>query len=185
MTKSPELTDFERGMIIGLHKGNFGPPAISKVLGYPRTTISTIIKRYNEDNMTTTASRSGRPPLLDDRTKRKLVREVKKDRKRSLDELKENFNVGFTTTISSRTIQRAINEEGFYGRVGKRKPFVSDVNKKNVFHGVKKEKIGIANGTISFGVMNPDFYYIKMMLIIMFWRQAHEKYDTDCLFTYL
>jgi transposase len=181
MTKNPELTDFERGMIIGLHRGNFGPSAISKVLGYPRTTISTIIKRYNEDNMTTTASRSGRPPLLDDRAKRKLVHEVKKDRKRSLDELKENFNVGFTTTISSRTIQRAIHEEGFYGRVGKRKPFVSDVNKKKRLSWCKERKNWHSEWNNIIWSDESRFLLYQNDAHHYVWRQTHEKYDTDCL----
>ena len=41
MTKTRELSDFERGMVVGLHKGNHSATDIEKIL---RTTCINVIK---------------------------------------------------------------------------------------------------------------------------------------------
>ena len=91
MPKGPEITDFEHGMIIGLHKGGFGSTKINEILRFPRTTIDSIIKKYKENKMTTVAQRSGRPPLLNDCNKRSIIRIIKKDRQQSLGRAKSIF----------------------------------------------------------------------------------------------
>ncbi len=64
MTKNRELTDFERGLIVGLSKGNFSYRNIAAQLGIPKSTVGDVVKKYNEQGLTTTALRSGRPETL-------------------------------------------------------------------------------------------------------------------------
>ncbi|CAJ0755833.1 2529_t:CDS:2 [Entrophospora sp. SA101] len=64
MTKTRELTDFERGAIYGLWKGKRHTiREIAEALEIPKSTIS--------DNIT-------RPQILDERDKREIVKIVKK-----------------------------------------------------------------------------------------------------------
>ena len=65
MPKTRELSDFEKGKIIGLHEYGVSPTEISEVLKFPRQTIQSIIKKYKERNGdVSNAPRSGRPPIL-------------------------------------------------------------------------------------------------------------------------
>ena len=67
MPKSCELTVFERGIIIGLHKGKHNATDIQKILRIPRTTCISIINKFENDGLTEPLPHSGRPPLLTER----------------------------------------------------------------------------------------------------------------------
>ena len=100
MPKSRELTVFERGMIIGLHKGKHNATDIQKILGINRTTCIAIINKFENDGLTEPLPRSGRPPLLTEREERTLVRVTKDNRKELLEEITELFNsLGLTRLV--------------------------------------------------------------------------------------
>jgi len=101
MTQRRELTDFERGMVIGLHKGNHGASEIARILEMRRETCRDIIKRFCEEGLTKPAPRSGRPPLLTEREERTLIRITKDDRHDSLQQITDKFNDFGLTPIST------------------------------------------------------------------------------------
>ena len=80
MPKKRELTEFERGEIIGLWKGGHSERNIMEILGHPKTTIHDIITKYKNLGNVTDVPHSGRPPKLTEREVRSLVKIVKKDR---------------------------------------------------------------------------------------------------------
>ena len=130
MPKTRELSEFERGEIIGLWKGGYVERDIMDILDHPKSTIHNIIEKYKIEHQISNAPRSGRPPKLTERNVRYLVKTVKKDRQQSLDEITEKFNQTSIVSVSSSTIKRTLHDEGFYGRAGKRKPLVSKANRK-------------------------------------------------------
>ena len=130
MPKTRELTEFERGEIIGLWKGGHNEQNIEIILNYPKTTIHNIIEKYRSENQTSSAFRSGRPPKLTERHIRQLVKVVNEDRQQSLDKITEKFNQLSLISTSSFTIRRTLHNEGFYGRADKRKPLISEANCK-------------------------------------------------------
>src|SRR5688572_19751973 len=102
MSKRRELTDFERGEIIGLFKGDIKQSKIVEILGHSKSTVSSIIKKYNEKGLTTTTPRSGRPKILSECDNRHLVKIAKEHRSNTLEELTENFNTVMNISVSSR-----------------------------------------------------------------------------------
>ena len=64
MTKGTELTDFERGFIIGASSFGVTEDEIGEKLGRSRNTVHTVIAKYKENRATTVAKRSGRPCIL-------------------------------------------------------------------------------------------------------------------------
>jgi len=130
MPKTRKLTDFECGEIIGLWKADFSTRDIEKVLGHSQKTISNIIIKYRDEGMTTTAQRSGRPKILSDQDKRHLIRTVKKDRNIAIEELTDKFNKSLTISVSTSTVRNYLHQEGYFGRVAKKKPFISESNRK-------------------------------------------------------
>ena len=61
MPKTCELTDFEWGEIVGLSKSGHSEREIMRILEWSKTTVHNIIKKYQEEQQTSTAPQSGRP----------------------------------------------------------------------------------------------------------------------------
>ena len=131
MPKTRELTEFERGQIIGLWLGDrHSEREIESTLNIPKTTVHNTIVKYKNDKQISSAPRSGRPPKLSERNIRQLVNIVKEDRQQSLEEITDKFNKLSVVSVSSHTVERILHNEGFYSRAGKRKPLVSEANRK-------------------------------------------------------
>jgi transposase len=181
MPKTRELTEFERGQIIGLWKGGHSERGIETILGFPKTTIHDTIKRYKNENQISNAPRSGRPPILSERDIRHLVNIVKEDRQQSLDEITDKFNDLSVVSVSSRTIERTLHNEGFYGRAGKRKPLVSEVNRKKRLEWCKERKNWDSEWNTIIWSVESRFLLFQNDAYHWVWRRPHEKYDVDCL----
>ena len=113
MSKRRELTDFERGKIVGLYKGGFSQRNITKILDIPKSTVGEVIKKYNKVGLTTTVSCSGRPKVLSERDNRHLVKIAKENRSNTLEEITENFNTSIAISVSTRTVQRILHKKGY------------------------------------------------------------------------
>jgi hypothetical protein len=48
MPKTRELSDFERGEIVGLFKGDHSVRDITNILKIPKSTVHNVIKQYQE-----------------------------------------------------------------------------------------------------------------------------------------
>jgi transposase len=181
MEKHKELSVFERGMIIGLHKGNHGASDISRILDIPRQTCQYVIKKFCEEGLTDTLPRSGRPPLLTEREERALIHQVKENRKVSIEEITENFNQLSLTQISTSTSRRILHKHDYFGRIGKRKPFVSENNRQKRLKWCKERKLWNEEWDNIIWSDESRFLLFENDGQQWVWRQPHEKYDVDCL----
>jgi hypothetical protein len=83
--------------------------------------------------LTSTIPQSGRPKILTDRDRRQLIKLIKANRNLTLVEITEKFNETLNFSISNRTVQRVLHEEGYSGHAAKKKPFISEQNRKKQF----------------------------------------------------
>lgn len=141
MVKNRELSENERSGVIGLWKGRKSTREIANIVNRPQSTVNSVIQRYKRRGNVANAERKGRPKILTDRDKRKIIKEAKSDRTMSLDELTDKFQESLNISISRNTIRSALHELGHYGRVAKKKPLVSEKNrKKRLFWCYKRRK---------------------------------------------
>ena len=77
MPKSKELTEFERGKIVGLSKINLSVRKIAAVLLLKKSTVQDIINKYRRHGLVITILRRGRPPILTSQNTRALIKIVK------------------------------------------------------------------------------------------------------------
>ncbi|GBC25345.2 IS630 family transposase [Rhizophagus irregularis DAOM 181602=DAOM 197198] len=84
-----------------------------------------------------------------------------RDRKMTLQELHENFVDSTSTHVCKKTLLNYLHEQGFYSRVGVRKPLVTETNRIKRLNWAKERKLWI-NERLA-------------------WRRPHEKYDIECL----
>lgn len=181
MVKNRELSENERSEVIGLWKGRKSTREIAKIVNRPQSTVNSIIQRYKRRGNVADAERRGRPKILTDRDKRKIIKDVKSDRAMSLDELTNKFQENLNISISRNTIRSALHELGYYGRVAKKKPLVSEKNRrKRLFWCYKRRKWTsewnqvIFSDESRFEIFNNDSQ--KWV-----WRKKEEKYEKECL----
>ncbi|GFU85225.1 transposable element Tcb1 transposase [Trichonephila clavipes] len=118
-----DLSEFEKGMIVGMRCAGCSVTETAIYLGRARSTVSAIMTAYKKcGNVTSGKHNSGRKRKLTDRDKRVLTRIVARKRKQSLSQITSEVNSHLRNPISARTIQRELHASNLYGRVGTRKP---------------------------------------------------------------
>lgn len=95
-----------------------------------RSTVYSIIKRYKNSGTVENQPRSGRPRSLTVRESRELVREVKRNPFTSSLKLKKKVQDEFGKDVGRTTIRRYLKREGYSGRIARKKPFISKVNRR-------------------------------------------------------
>ena len=181
MAKRCELTEFERGEIIGLWKGGHSERNIGEILDHPKTTIHDIITNYKNSQQITAVSRPGRPLKLTERNIRQIVRIVKEDRQQSLDEITKNFSESLSISVSSSTIKHVLHNEGYFGRAGKRKLLVSKTNRTKRLEWCRERRDWDTEWDSVIWSDESRFLLFQNDAHHWVWRKPHEKFDVDCL----
>jgi transposase len=179
--KRRELSEQERNEIIGAWKCGVPIPTIINTLKFKKPTVYKVINTYKKTGEKKPPPRPGRPSKLTKRDTRHLVRLLKTNRKASLNNLTNEFIESTSTNVCSRTVQRYLHEEGFYGRVGKRKPFVNERNRKIRLEW-SRERINW-KGEWNFIIWSDEsrFEVFGGDGCDYVWRKPKEKYDVNCL----
>ena len=126
-----ELSIFEREEIVEAWKGNnMSERAIGEVLNHPQSIIHDILSAYKDFEYETLPLRSGKLQLMTKRDQCHLLRIVKKNRRINLQELRKEFITFTSKNICTKTIYNFLHEQGFYGQVEAKKPFISETNRK-------------------------------------------------------
>ncbi len=130
MGRSQELSEFQRGTVIGCHLCNKSSREISSLLNIPQSTVSGIITKWKRLGMTATQPRSGRPCKMTERGQRMLRRIVRRGRQLSAESIATDLQSSCGLQISSRTVRRELHGMGFHGRAAASKPYITKCNAK-------------------------------------------------------
>ena len=129
-----ELSDVQRAFIYGLYIAGLSKKSISAQTGTLPTTVTRTIQlierniRNGAENPYKSAPRAGRLYKLDDRAKRQLVRKVTAERKATLTELATPSKSG--KSLNRKTVRAILKAANKARRRARRKPWISDVNKR-------------------------------------------------------
>lgn len=94
-------TPTKRAQIVALHEQGKSLREIAVEVGQAKSTVGRHIRNYKKRGHLNDAPRSGRPPKLDDRARRRVLSSIRKDPRRPLADVGMDFNV-------SRTIIRKV-----------------------------------------------------------------------------
>jgi transposase len=128
--RSWELSDFERGLIIGCHIGKKSVRDIETLLKLPKSMVGNVIVKWKREGTTTTKPRPGRPRLMTDRDRRVLKKVVRETRQTSSEAITREFRSATNCPASTLTVRRELRGMGFQGRAAAHKPNISPVNSK-------------------------------------------------------
>lgn len=181
MTKSKELSIIERAEIVGAWKCGVKTIDISRKLGRSERTVRSIIAKYKIKGDVANEQRSGRPKALSERDVRTLNRTVRGKRQGTAVEFQAELNESLSNPICVNTARTVLHQLGYYARSGKRKPLVSEKNRKLRLQFARFSK----NLTNEWN----NIIFSDESRFLLFandshkwvWRKPSEKYQVDCL----
>ncbi|CAF1467247.1 unnamed protein product [Rotaria magnacalcarata] len=95
----------------------------------PRTSIHYMIAKYKSTKCIGNTIGRGRKRKTTIHTDRIIQRKIKTDRRKSASTVKAELKTELKICISESTIRRRAHDIGLYGRVARKKPYVSKVNR--------------------------------------------------------
>uniref|UniRef100_UPI0037E7D725 aminoacyl tRNA synthase complex-interacting multifunctional protein 1-like n=1 Tax=Semicossyphus pulcher TaxID=241346 RepID=UPI0037E7D725 len=117
MGRREELSDFQRGTIVGCHLCKKSVREISALLNLPRSTVSAVILKWKRGGITTALPRSGRPHKLKEEDRQVLEKVALENCLPSVEAIASEFQSASGANVSPRTVRRELREMGFRGRV--------------------------------------------------------------------
>lgn len=123
-----ELSSTVQELITESYRNNKNKSQLSKILGIPRTTISSVIKKFEESGSIENRSGRGRRSLFTVRDENELSRVLKQGRRQSLSDITNIVNEGKDRTFCQKTVERKIHSLGYTRRAAKKKVIVREIN---------------------------------------------------------
>ena len=112
-------TTEQRWSVVAMHKDGRSNCHIARNLNIARNTVRDILARYDATGSPLSGSRSGRPRCTDDATDTALAFTAHVDVFTSPRQIRRKLQFG--DDVSSRTIDRRLQEAGLFGRVARHK----------------------------------------------------------------
>ncbi|KAM6940327.1 aminoacyl tRNA synthase complex-interacting multifunctional protein 1-like isoform 2-T2 [Xenentodon cancila] len=117
MGRGEELSDFQRGTVVGCHLCKKSVREISALLKLPRSTVSAVILKWKRGGITTALPRSGRPHRLKEEDRQLLEKVALEGCLTSIKAIAAEFQTASGSNVSFSTVRRELHEMGFRGPV--------------------------------------------------------------------
>lgn len=182
MAKSAQISLAKRSQIVILQKAGHSQRSIAKLVNVSRFGVSTTLKRFEETGSYADRKRSGRPKKTTPATDRLIQRMSKRDRFKSVPNIRAEMNKSLPEPISDSTVNRRLHAAGLFGRVAVKKPLLRKQNKQKRLKWAKEH----VNWTIEQWkkVLWSDespFQIFGSKRAAHCRRMVGEKYKTECI----
>ena len=106
-----------------------------------------------------------------------IVRTVKRQRTISSQDIKEFTEVD----ASAKTVKRVLHKYGYASRIAKKKPFISEKNRKERLKFDKKHKNFTVNEWKKVLWLDESMFTLRSKLPKRLWRLPSERFDAICM----
>lgn len=138
MVKKHELSRDLRQKIIKFHQDGLSVRKIGIRLDLAWSTVQYIIRKYKKSGLVVNADGRGRKRKTTATTDRYIKQLAMKDRKMSAVKIAAEVQKATSVEISDQTIRNRLHEANLHGRVARRKPLISEKNRRKRLAFAKK-----------------------------------------------
>ena len=124
----------EKATIVGMSRGCMTPKQIANETGVALPVVYYTLNCHKKRGTVETPARPGRPPVLSDRARRAILKEALTNRRATLAQITNNLPI----KVSTKTVRKALCEDGVNSRVARKKPNLTDRHKANRLAFAKK-----------------------------------------------
>ncbi|CAK9796240.1 Transposable element Tcb1 transposase [Anthophora quadrimaculata] len=140
MGKGKQIESSVKNLIIKHFEEGKSYRNIGKVLNLSCASVQNIIRKYKTYKTVENRPRTGRPKKLSRRDVSLILKEVEKNPKISAPKLAGSIAAVSGKHVHPKTVQRALRDKGYRSRVPRRKPLISDKNRRLRLDFAKKYK---------------------------------------------
>lgn len=130
MSPRKEISTDLRKLVINYRNNNKSFGEIAKLLNLSKSTVQTIFHNFKTSSSVESKSRSGRPKKLNRRDVSYIHNAVGQNPKVHATNLAQELAERSNIVVHPRTICRALNNEGYHYRIPRKKPLISEKNRK-------------------------------------------------------
>jgi transposase len=177
-----DLSDFERGLVVGAREMGHSISEVEMKFGFSRTTIARVYRDYKESGKTSNLRQMcGRKKTLKERDHRRLSRIVSRDRRATLPQIASDFNVGASTSVSVRTVQRSLHDMGIRSRRPSRVPLMTARHKAMRLAWARQHRHWTVEDWKNVAWSDESrFQLYRADGRVRVWRKPHEAMDPAC-----
>ena len=178
-----DLSDFQRGQIVGARMAGASVTETARMLDVSRGTVSKVMTAFEREGKTSSAKhRSGRKLKLSERDRRTLNGIVREDRKTTAPKITAELNEHLKNPVSTKTVRRELHKSGFYGRAAIRKPLLSKTNVSKHLEWCRNlQNWSLEQWKNVIFSDESSFTLFPTSGRVYVWRQPKEAFNRDCL----
>lgn len=120
----------QRKLVLQLYLEGIKYAEVARILEMKTNTVGDIIRRFRNEGRIASIRQTGRPKKLTPREETEIVRKIKINPRLSAPQLTAELFADHGKIVSAQTVRRTIKKRGFNGRVARRKPLLSERNRK-------------------------------------------------------